>query len=522
MGRFRPRNLIDFIQIIKRRKLVIFFVTLVVLLAALTVILRMPPVYESRALVLVSGAIYDRQANGAQIAAVTEQLTSRANLESLVNKYNLAHDPAQMDATVATLAKGIKLDTKFRSDSQGFPESFTLTYRHNDPKLAQQIVTDLVATFNQANATLERQAVEEMREIQTEMADIDAKLSGITDKRAANASRQSAAGRAAGAMDRIRSERAAISSSVEQLSSDKFRLEQKISNQKRLIIQQQEIVRNAPPVDDNRPSGSYATLLRRKADLEGQVKQLSEQFTEKYPKLVAAREQLDEVNRQIAAAKASGEPSRAATTSPAYQELRNLQKELSQMETELEVINIELARKQQKAESIPPSVGYSPGPSVSSTTVGGDEYEYQSLRERYSALLRREEALRQFQPSTAGPGAPFFQLVDQPNLPQQPAAPNRMRLMTFALIMALGAALAVVVLSEIPRLTMINDERDVNYYLGVQVVALLPETLTVAERGRAQRQLFTRNLGWLVLGAAAIPVLAFILSTMGIFQILGK
>jgi protein tyrosine kinase modulator len=526
MGSYRPRSFTECLQIFWRRKSLIAFIALVVLLAAAAVVMGIPKVYESRALIVVSGAIYDRQAaNGAQVAAVTEQITSRSNLETLIHRYNLYAPVTKMDVTVLQFQKEIKLDTKFRSDSAGFPESFTVSYRHPDATIAQQVVSDLVAFFDQANKTLEAQAADEAQRIRAEISDIEARLGHAGARRIANAFRSSAASRIASAIERQRSERSAISSSLETLKDRQFALEAQIADQKRLINQQQEVVRTAPPpVEDTRPVNSYGALLKRKAELEGQIQDYSSKFTDKYPKLVLAREQLEEVNQRIAQASAGGEQARATSASPAAAELRNLQRELSRMETELEVVRREIDRKHQAASGLPSSAiapSYTPRPVVTDPDPSGD-YGSEGLRERYTALLRREDALRQFQPSTAGPATPFFQMVDQPNLPQSPAAPNRSRLMLMALALAVVTGAAGAAAVEARRLSKIYDERDVNYFLGVPVVALIPETLTVIERGAARRRLFVRRLGYLAIGAAAVPILALVINATNVFQILGN
>jgi hypothetical protein len=76
--------------------------------------------------------------------------------------------------------------------------------------------------------------------------------------------------------------------------------------------------------------------------------------------------------------------------------------------------------------------------------------------------------------------------------------------------------------AEASKLAMICDERDVNYFLGVPVVALIPETLTTGETRHLGRQLLARRLGYLALGAAAVPLLALLLNATRIFQILGS
>jgi hypothetical protein len=113
-------------------------------------------------------------------------------------------------------------------------------------------------------------------------------------------------------------------------------------------------------------------------------------------------------------------------------------------------------------------------------------------------------------------------MVNEPNLPQSPVAPNRAKLMGFALALALVAGLGAIALVEARRIATIQDERDVSYFLGVPTVAIIPRTFTVAERGRARQLAFKRRAIFLVIGAAAIPALALLLNTLEIFQILGR
>lgn len=529
MGSFRPRSFVECLQILWRRKSLIAFIGLVVLLAATAVILGIQKVYESRALIVVSGAIYDKQANGAQVAAVTEQITSRSNVETLMERYNLQSSP-NLDSSIQQLQKEIKLETKFRLDSQGFPESFAVSYRHPDPVIARNVVVDLVAAFDQANKTLAKQAAEEAERIHSEIAELEAKLGHATTQKLASAARSSAASRNAGAIERQRTEQSAIASTIETLRDRQFALEAQVAEQKRIISQQQEIVRSSPPpVDDTRATGSYGALLKRKADLEAQIEDYSSKFTEKYPKLVQAREQLAEVKQRIAGATTTGEQARASATTPAALELRNLQRELSRLETDLEIVRREIDRKQQAASRLPSGGAapyYTPAAVPSAAYAGttgiASDYGSEGLRERYTALIRREDALREFQPSTTGPATPFFQMVDQPNLPQSPAGPIRSRLMLIAALLALIVGVIGAAVAEARTLSIIYDERDVNYFLGVPVVALIPETLTKNERGYDSRRMFALRLRYLALGAAAVPLLALLLNFTKIFQILGS
>jgi len=94
--------------------------------------------------------------------------------------------------------------------------------------------------------------------------------------------------------------------------------------------------------------------------------------------------------------------------------------------------------------------------------------------------------------------------------------------MMIALVISLTTGVIAAGAAEARRLSMINDERDVKYFLGVPVVALIPETLTNPERVRAGRQLFKRRLRHLAFAAAAVPLVALLLDATRVFQILGS
>jgi hypothetical protein len=69
---------------------------------------------------------------------------------------------------------------------------------------------------------------------------------------------------------------------------------------------------------------------------------------------------------------------------------------------------------------------------------------------------------------------------------------------------------------------MINNDRDVEYYLGAPVLAMIPETLTTFERARRRRLWLLRWLGLGLLSLMMIPILVVVIDRTQIFQILGS
>jgi hypothetical protein len=94
-------------------------------------------------------------------------------------------------------------------------------------------------------------------------------------------------------------------------------------------------------------------------------------------------------------------------------------------------------------------------------------------------------------------------------------------MMIIATIMGLITGLVGAVIAEIPRLTRLYDERDVSYFIGVPMLAAIPDSPTPVERRLAHRRAAVRAMTFLIIGAAAVPLLAFILNASRLFHIIG-
>jgi uncharacterized protein involved in exopolysaccharide biosynthesis len=419
------------------------------------------------------------------------------------------------------MRRDIKLETKYRNET---PETVTITYRNPDPSVARDVATELVSVFGEMNKAVEQETDQRAARIATELSDIDARLSQLGERSAVTVARNRAASISRSASLAATSQRVAAAGSVEELSDKQYALEQQVAEQKRQIAEQEKIARSA--TTDAKSGSSYGVLLVRKAELEAQMKEYETQYTDKNPKVLQNRAQLSEINKQLAQLTAGSGQEGTIANSAEARELRSMQRELARMETELEINRRVTARKQAAAgpaTSVPVRA-----PSFRASSPEADqplanisfETDKDRLRERYSVLLRQQDEIAQLRHSAAGLDPGLFQLVAAPALPQVPAGPDRWKLRLFGLALALGVALLVIAIVEGPKLFSIHDDRDIRYYLGAPVLALLPETLTPDERGRARRLLVARTLGIFVLGAVLIPVLAFMLKEVALFQLI--
>ena len=518
MSSYRPRTLTEYLQVIWRRKALFFLVTAVLLISTFIVIASIPDVYTSSASVVVAGKQEDRQVIASRVATITERINSRSLLEPMVQRHGLypeATARGAMESAVNQMRRDIKVSTKYRGDN---PEMLTITFRHTSPTVAKDVATDLVSTFEKMNQAVEQQTEDQANSVNSELSQIEGRLNQLAQQRAVSSIRSRASSFAQSASSTIRAQRAAAASSIETLMDKQYALQQQIAEQQRQIAEQEKLVKAAPR--DVRSGSSYGVLLVRKAELEAQLKDYLSQYTDKNPKVLQTQNQIAEINRQIAQLSAASEQG-APLDSGEARELRSLQRDLARMQTELAITQRELDRKKQTiastpnvgAISVPAPVGEAPISNIAGET------DQQRLRDRYTSLLRQQDAIDKARLMSAGLEPGVFQIIDMPAQPQLPSAPNRFKLRLIALAASLALALIVVAAAEFPRLYAVRDNRDVDYYLGAPVIALIPESLTPVERGRSRRVLLTRRVGLILLAAVLVPGLIFLLNQLRIIQI---
>src|SRR5207247_317149 len=112
-------------------------------------------------------------------------------------------------------------------------------------------------------------------------------------------------------------QRLAAESSVETLSDKQYTLERQIVEQKRQVAEEEKLAALAPRTGGARAGSSYGVLLVRKAELEAQLKEYSTQYTAKNPKVMQARTQLAEIDRQLAQLEAADGQGAGAGSTPA-------------------------------------------------------------------------------------------------------------------------------------------------------------------------------------------------------------
>src|SRR5215217_2590854 len=144
---FRKRTTGEYLEILKRRKCELALPTIAVLVAVGWVVMHMPSMYESTALLtLVNPAISEKVAPSLtdtdlsrRVQSMSQNLLSRSSLEPLVEKYDLFHEERSngvpMEEVLVRIRDNIKVEFE-KIDAKEIV-GFRITYKDRSPENAQ-------------------------------------------------------------------------------------------------------------------------------------------------------------------------------------------------------------------------------------------------------------------------------------------------------------------------------------------------------------------------------------------------
>jgi len=527
MESLRPRRLPEFLSILWRRKKLLLLMALVMLIATLIVIRRIPNTYESSALVVVNlRNDPDGLSEMARFGKLQQELTSRNNLTTLIRKHGLYPKAQDVDVAVEALQKSLKVEIRMRNYIPEVPEAVFINLRHPDPKKAQAVVNDLVRMLEQCNEQMRTDAAAEVGRLTSQITEIETRLKELTPKRDFDMTRVEALSRLRADSAAASSQRQMVESSIEGLSDSEFSLQRQIAEQRNQVAEHEKVVRSLPAAPG---SVAYGTILIEKSKIEAEIKNYSDQYTDKHPRMVQLRSQLTEIDRQVNRLETQTGPVLPTLLTPEGRELLTMRRDLKRMETDLDVVQRQLLRKNLQIGKLPPAPDPAADPAQAPAAIASPRSEsarddvarteYDRLVMRYNWLLEKQDSMLKLS-GAQGPAHMMFYVIDNPNLPRLPSAPNRLTLQLIALGVAILFGLLIALALEIPRLYKINDDRDVEYFLGAPVLAAIPETLTPVERARKRKLRLTRGALTLTLAAALAPILVLLLTYLKIFQVI--
>src|ERR1043165_777770 len=152
---FRARKIGEYFQIIRKRKWLILLPTLAVGLAISYVVYRLPDIYESTTLIVVTTSTLPNsvvptiteETLTRELTSISQVVTSRSSLQPLMEKYDLYKEERRrgepMELLIDSMRKQIKVEVN--TSNHEITNGFNITYRGRDPKSTQAVAAELAS-----------------------------------------------------------------------------------------------------------------------------------------------------------------------------------------------------------------------------------------------------------------------------------------------------------------------------------------------------------------------------------------
>ena len=397
-------------------------------------------------------------ARESQLEAMRKTLLSRPNLEKLIRVTDLELEGANAgdrEMLVTRLGRLIKVQAQDRN-------IFTISYRNSNPRLAHAVVTALVSIFMEEATRSNRSDMNNaQRFLNQQIASYETQLRTAERRRAEFRQKY---------LDILPLDQTGYSR-LDTARVEVQNLEARLrdANARLVALQSQVGLTPATIATETLVSSGDSQL----AAAERQLSDLRSRFTDRHPDVIIARRLVESLRSGGSRQPASAAGGRAIPN-PLYQQLRmqviDTQSEVSSLKARLDTARNDRDRLEELARAAP-----------------GVEAEYQNLdrdynviRKNYEELLTRREASNITSAADTTADKVQLRIVDPPQIPVIPVAPNRLLLISVVLVGGIGAAVGLAVLlgqldqsiSDVGRLRT----------LGLPVlggISLVPERRTV-------------------------------------------
>ena len=376
-------------------------------------------------------------------------LLSRPNLEKLVAKTDLEltlTGPSDLERLVARLATDIRVVPQTRN-------LFTITYRNTSPKTAFDVVQNVLTTFIESKVGNNRSDMENADSfLQAQIDNYERQLRDAERKRAEFRTKY---------LDLLPSDSGGVSrmetadASVRQLQGQlEDATARRAALDKELETTPPLVVTETNPGSAGSGGGGGGGSSPRLMEAESHLAELRLRYTDNYPEVVAQRNMVDALRsgKLSSGAAPSGGAPRVGPTAPSSRSVPNpVYEQLKVRSVEgdslIASLNRQLNDATRERNRLADIVRGAPGLQAEYININRD---YDVIRKNYDELLVRREQMRIAEAADANANKVQVQIVDPPQKPQTPVAPNRGVLVSAVLGAGFAAGIALtLMLSEI-------------------------------------------------------------------------
>ncbi|MDR3534676.1 MAG: GNVR domain-containing protein [Rhodopila sp.] len=413
-----------------------------------------------------------------QLEILQRTLLSRPNLEKLVSKTDLdltLNGPSDRERLLTRLGAEIKVNPQTKN-------LFTITYRDKSPKLAHDVVQTLLTIFVESATGGSRTDMENARRfLERQIQSYEQQLRAAEKRRADFRARYIEILPADNnpnvpALEGARNQAQALEGKLQDALISRDALKQEVENTPPMLV-----VETGGP---NGVLGGGPAAKTRLQEAEEQLTMLLLRDTEKHPDVIAQRKLIESLKnappdtpRQAADKEAAGRNAAANAVKRSVPNAVYDQLKVKLIEADTNVISLQrqrddAVRYRDRLEKVQRE---QPGLIAEYQNMDRD---YTVLRKNYEELLARLQSANIAQAADTQADKVKLQVIDPPEIPRLPVAPNRMLLVTGVLLGGLitGAGLTVMFGQLDRSFSTVDELRSLGLPVlgGISVLGLIP------------------------------------------------
>jgi polysaccharide chain length determinant protein (PEP-CTERM system associated) len=473
------------------------------LTAVVAMIMALPDLYESTALVLIERQQVPESFVKPTVTSeleirlqtISQEILSRSRLESLISRMGLYPELKNrdlVDEAVNRMRRDIRLELRGTEGGSGrnSTTAFTLSYRSADPQVAAVVTNTLASFYIEENLKArERQATGTAEFLRVQLVDAKKRLDeqevrmSELQRRYLGELPQQMQGNLAG------------------LESINAQLRMNNESMVRLAERRDQL---AAQLELARAESGDETDDMRLARLRKELVALRIKYTDLWPDIIRIKDEIARLEQQLAEPKAKAEPKKPVPLSP--QGLR-IREQLQSVETELKLAKADEQRLKRTIEQYQARLDNAPKREQEYLQATRD---YQSTKELYQSLTKRlEEALLAESMEQRQKGEQF-RVLDSAVPAASPTAPRRSRLLVMGLALSLALGAGAMVLAELLD-TSFHSAAELRAYTTVPLLVNIPRIITEAD-ARRQRWRFRFAGAGVILGIVLIAALSYFIA----------
>ena len=454
---YSSKDLSDYIDAFRRRKVSIAVVSLTIFLIALVVALVWPPTYRSAATILIeeqeipSDLVRSTITSFAnqRIQTIKARVMTRKNLMEIIEKYNLYEKDRRYKTTEEVLENmrddiGVQtLNAEVIDPVSGRPGeatiAFTLAYKGESPAAVQKVANELTTLYLSENLRERTEKSEEALSFLTaETNKLKEKITGYENKLAEFKEKNADVlpdmqTNNLRFIERNEDELVSITSKLDSLEERRFYLENQLAI--------------TDPVGSIASGGGYQSLppAVRLKSLERNLENLLSQYTPEHPTVISTKREIESLEGLIAENKNTDSDESDADITAQNPVYISMQSQLASVKSEIKSLKTrqdEIKKKLQEYEE-----------RIAKAPTAEKEYrlllrDYNSATNRYSELQAKQMAAEIGQELEKERKGERFSLIEPAQFPEKPISPNRPAIIFLGFILSLAGGFGSAIILE--------------------------------------------------------------------------